>query len=590
MRISNLILCTLAAFVARELPQGANAVVPPADTNDDSPDDVSPDEGLNKVDITKTHVSMAIPEMGVSPIQMSTEHGGLANGDSAQITESDRVQAAGDRLQARADLSAEMGVELGTTRFPDSPSRSSLDETALGQEPSIAPVADHPAAELSTQTRLDDELERLLANSDPTLNRMDVQESGIAVIASEQTAPDSGHIDSDANRVWDGEDDIEEGGIDLNIDTVNSAVWDDDSAMTPARPWDRDLVGDQNVQPVTPPDVKPVVSNGADDDELGGDRLAIFPVVNDGETAPSTEPVAWASPQQSPSLLPPQPWHISYTPAVSVVEETDATASPLLLAQLPISPPILQPVPVEQDELEVLIDDVEDSPQAPRRGYRSSPALTIANPSGFGADDFTGFVGFGYQSRTRFSDKDDGGMVFGVGFGDARENVGFQLSYTVSSFGGSRDFGTGGFNAKLHRQFDNRWAVALGWEGFATTGFTDFEDTIYGSVTHLIRTRERINQPFSRVALTAGAGTGRFRSEDAVFDDRSEVGVFGSLAMRVVEPVSAIVEWTGQDLAAGLSITPFRNLPIVFLPAVRDITGAGDGARFVFGTGIAFKF
>ncbi|MGD1951907.1 MAG: hypothetical protein ACFB14_20015 [Leptolyngbyaceae cyanobacterium] len=257
------------------------------------------------------------------------------------------------------------------------------------------------------------------------------------------------------------------------------------------------------------------------------------------------------------------------------------------VAQLPLEPPLSNSS--NQDEVDRFIRDLDQVDAPVSRSYRSAPSITISNPSGFGADNFVGYVGFGYQERTRFDNKDDGGMVVGIGLGDARENIGVQLSYTVASFGGSREFGTGGFNAKLHRRLADEWSVALGWEGFATTGFVDFEDSIYGSVSHLIRTRENITQPFSRVAVTAGVGNGRIRTEDAVFDDRDEHNVFGSMAVRVAEPVSAIVEWTGQDLAAGVSITPFRDIPIVLLPAVRDITGGGDGARFVMGAGVSFQ-
>ena len=278
------------------------------------------------------------------------------------------------------------------------------------------------------------------------------------------------------------------------------------------------------------------------------------------------------------------------TAAVNSVGSAEATGSgPTEMAQLPLEPPLLNPDTPNQAEIDELIREIDQAEIPTAAPYRSSPAITISNPSGFGADNFTAFVGVGYQERTRFGNEDDGGMVVGIGLGDARENVGVQLSYTVASFGGSRDFGTGGFNAKVHKRLADDLSVALGWEGFATTGFVDFEDSIYGSVSYLVRTRDSIAQPLSRVAVTAGVGNGRFRTEDDVFDDRDSVGVFGSVAVRVVEPVSAIVEWTGQDLAAGLSITPFRDLPLVLLPAVRDITGAGDGSRFVVGAGGAFQ-
>jgi hypothetical protein len=43
-------------------------------------------------------------------------------------------------------------------------------------------------------------------------------------------------------------------------------------------------------------------------------------------------------------------------------------------------------------------------------------------------------------------------------------------------------------------------------------------------------------------------------------------------------------------LAIGASIAPFDNFPLVITPALRDITGAGDGARFILGGGVAFGF
>ena len=67
--------------------------------------------------------------------------------------------------------------------------------------------------------------------------------------------------------------------------------------------------------------------------------------------------------------------------------------------------------------------------------------------------------------------------------------------------------------------------------------------------------------------------------------------VFGSVGLRVVEPVSVIADWTGQDLTLGTSIAPFRNFPLVITPAVADVTGnAGDGARFILGVGFGYSF
>jgi hypothetical protein len=181
-----------------------------------------------------------------------------------------------------------------------------------------------------------------------------------------------------------------------------------------------------------------------------------------------------------------------------------------------------------------------------------------------------------------------------------------ELSYSINSFGSSQAFGSGAFNAKVHKRLSEDTSVAIGWNQFASVNFgsgrngnisSDFpKNSYYASATKIFRTCEDINQPFCRVAVTAGVGGGVFLPfdtiRDAVRDGRDATGlnVFGSVGVRIARPVSAVVEWTGQDLAAGLSIAPFENFPLVISPAVRDITGAGDGARFILGAGVAFNF
>ena len=232
----------------------------------------------------------------------------------------------------------------------------------------------------------------------------------------------------------------------------------------------------------------------------------------------------------------------------------------------------------------------------------SSPSMSIYIPVGYGADNNTGFVAADYQERTRFGNSEDGEMVFGVGLGDAKKAVGVVLSYTLASVSNrnNSDFGIGGFNVKIHRQIKDDLAVAVGMNGFANIGSysstltNDFKNSLYGVVTKVIRTRDDINKPFSRVAVTAGVGNGQFRTEDSINNNKDNFNVFGNVVARVHPRASLIAEWTGQDLAVGASIAPFKNIPLVITPAVRDITGPGrgasDGARFVIGAGFGFKF
>ena len=246
----------------------------------------------------------------------------------------------------------------------------------------------------------------------------------------------------------------------------------------------------------------------------------------------------------------------------------------------------------EIQEIQESLQEVQTEVEKQSRRGRSSPGITISNPAGFGADNFTAFANLNFQERVRRAPDSDATAGFGIGFGDSRKNIGVQISYTLASFGQiGRSFGTGGFNAKIHRQFPGRWAIAVGAEGLINLGDgNDFDDTFYGSVSKIIKLRQDVNKPFSRLALTGGAGTGRFRLEEDFVADRSTVSPFGTMAVLVVRPVSTILEWTGQDLAVGLSIAPFKNIPLVISPSIRDILGAGENPRFVLGVGMSWQF
>ena len=261
----------------------------------------------------------------------------------------------------------------------------------------------------------------------------------------------------------------------------------------------------------------------------------------------------------------------------------------------------------DTQEIQRQLDEINKNQAAPVpdkfNSYqpKTSPAFSIFNPVGFGADKNLLFFALDYQSRTRFGTKSDGEAGIGVGLGDALTAVGVELSYSINSFGSSAGFGSGAFNAKIHKRISEDTAVAIGWNQFLKTQFgagsngngpSDYPNNSYYAVgTKILRTVDDINQPFSRVALTAGVGSGVFLPFDRNGNlDRTGLNVFGSVGVRVARPVSAIVEWTGQDLGAGVSIAPFDNFPLVITPAVRDITGAGDGARFILGASVAFNF
>lgn len=289
-------------------------------------------------------------------------------------------------------------------------------------------------------------------------------------------------------------------------------------------------------------------------------------------------------------------------------QQSEAAYSEEIARSLPSSGAIQQ----IQEELRNL-----NVPAAARRTRtrRAYPGIAISNPTGYGAHRGQVFAGVGYQSRTRFSGRANTGQIFGggkddstvglgFGVGDADRGVGVQVSYIAASFGGSRAPLSGGLNAKIHKRFDNGWSAAIGGEGIINFGrlppngasgngvveYNDFEGTYYGAVSKVVSLREDYSKPFSRLIITGGAGSGRFRSVDKIVTGEFGVGVFGTAALQVLPSTTLITEWTGQDLAVGLSIAPFSNVPIVLTPAIRDIVGESDGdPRFVLGVGVSLS-
>jgi hypothetical protein len=243
---------------------------------------------------------------------------------------------------------------------------------------------------------------------------------------------------------------------------------------------------------------------------------------------------------------------------------------------------------------------LQTTPQAPRqlpfapkktllkRAIRYSPSITLLTPSAYGKSWGQVSVGGSFQGRTRYGSESDAAIGFGFGLGDARKAVGLDVGVGIGDVSG---FQRGSIGLKLHRQLGNQLAIAVGVNNALTWGTIDGGISPYGVITKGFRLREDTSIPFSQLYVSAGAGTGRYRSEDDVINNRNSVGAFGSVAVRIIEPMNLIAEWSGQDLTLGLSILPFRRLPLVFSPAVTDVTGtAGDGPRFTFGVGLGFSF
>jgi hypothetical protein len=219
------------------------------------------------------------------------------------------------------------------------------------------------------------------------------------------------------------------------------------------------------------------------------------------------------------------------------------------------------------------------------------PGASLSSPIAFGVQMGEGFAGFAYQERTRYTTLDDGAAAIGIGLGD-RRYVALEVAVTsYSTVRGGGPLETGGVSFKAHHAFNDAWGVALGWENAINWGGSDAGNSPFGVATHVFRLKPDTRAPLSAVVASLGVGAGRFRSEQDVANDRKTVNVFGSLGVQLAEPVSAIADWTGQDLYAGISVTPVRRVPLLINAGFADITGnAGDGARFIISVGVGFRW
>jgi hypothetical protein len=226
------------------------------------------------------------------------------------------------------------------------------------------------------------------------------------------------------------------------------------------------------------------------------------------------------------------------------------------------------------------------------RGDFAAPGIAIGIPTGFGADYGDAFAAVGFQSRTRFRDAPDGGVVVGFGLGDATDLVGLEVAFT--GFGTFRSCCRGGISPKLHRLLPGNSSIALGYENLVTWGemegggeATDAGRSLYLAGTKAFRLRPDPSSFLGSGAITIGAGNGRFRRESDILADRERVNAFGGVALRVMDRASVIGSWTGQDLVAGLSIVPFRDIPLFITPGVADLTTT---PRFILGLGYGFNY
>jgi hypothetical protein len=223
--------------------------------------------------------------------------------------------------------------------------------------------------------------------------------------------------------------------------------------------------------------------------------------------------------------------------------------------------------------------------------FLGAPGSSIGSPSASGVGGGDYFLGTGYQERTRYTSRPDAGFGAGTGLGDPEGGI--ALEATITSFSSVRHgfLDIGGISFKLHhRDVQHLMLYAVGIEDAIKWGQTDGGTSVYGIVGHVIPLRPNDNSAFGVLSTSIGIGTGRFRTEADIRNHRQTLGVFGGMGLRLLPSVAATADWTGQDLDAGVTLTPFPGRGIVGTLGMADLTRhAGDGPRFIMAIGFGFN-
>ncbi len=291
-------------------------------------------------------------------------------------------------------------------------------------------------------------------------------------------------------------------------------------------------------------------------------------------------PTSMAWPHGAPCLPPLSPNNVDRVAELSRIEEIEA---PTVLA-------VLSRPTQEEGEPERLRLSIPDRVAFTATATHGQPSSTINTPTAFGPRWKQVYAGVGYQNRIRYDDWRDGVAAVGAGIGDPEQYVGLDVRLNIldayTDFAEDRSL-----SLKLHRQLPYRSAVAVGYENVWHTDGTDGGRSRYAVVSKVLLLRGQPTKALGSAVVNFGLGTDRFLPEQRFARGDEGLNAFGSVALRMHPRLNAIANWTGQDLAVGVSIVPFETWPVVITPALMDVTGrAGDGARFSVSVGLDHDF
>lgn len=213
----------------------------------------------------------------------------------------------------------------------------------------------------------------------------------------------------------------------------------------------------------------------------------------------------------------------------------------------------------------------------------TSPAVAFGSPLGFGLNYGQVAVGIGGQTVPNNAPGPlDGSMGVAMGLGNSVSNVGIELTANIISLR-SQFAEDGSFNAKVHRMVSPTTSVAVGAESFGGWGLArQARISSYAAVSTVVTAN---GMP---VVLNAGLGNNRFRSTRTT--DSGDVGAFASVAVVPTDRFSTILDFTGVDINAAISMVPVRAWPVTLTLGYVNLTEREQRGEFAGGLGYLYRF
>ena len=219
--------------------------------------------------------------------------------------------------------------------------------------------------------------------------------------------------------------------------------------------------------------------------------------------------------------------------------------------------------------------------------------LVSSVASGFGASDEDLFLAVSYSDRdlqTDVSGDDDGSIVLGVGLGDPKENLGYEIVLGITSvstpwWGDGKFADEGNFNIKVHREITPLLegevaSVAVGASNIMGWGGTTQIPTNY----YVAYSEKFLFGDFNQYGAAISFGYG-----SSISDGETSGDFFGGIGVSR-SSYNTSLSYIGNE--AHISATWFvPNLPGLALTFTRaDAWNQENIQRNIFSVGYAFKF